>query len=394
MKKFLITLAFATVGTVAVNAQTTSIEAPTLSKYSVATNSFWSNWFIQAGVDMSLANPHGVNFMDDVFPNGKSFGVDLALGKQFTPGLGLRLKLNWENGQIENKHNTWTPAYDDGGYAALYGDVMFNLSNMLCGYSSTRTWNFIPFLRGGVIRNFGMNYYAPAVGAGIENTWRFGRHFGIYLDAAYTFTTHVFAKNTPYYAISKKKGEGAEFGHGIVSVDLGVQFYLGKATFDQAVRLEDYNALAAASEAALARLRAELDAEKRLNADLQAQLAKWKNHVCPKGDATTIIGNAASSIFFNLNSSKINNKKDLINLEAIATAAKNCGGKVVITGSADSKTGSATINQKLAEARANAVANELVNLGVSRDKIETKALGGVADVTPYPLNRRAVVEIK
>lgn len=392
MKKFLIALAFATVGTVALNAQTTTIEAPTLSKYSVATNSFWSNWFIQAGVDMSLANPHGVNFMDDVFPNGKSFGVDLAVGKQFTPGLGLRLKLNWENGQIENKHNTWTPDYDAGGYAGLYGDVMFNLSNMLCGYSATRTWNFIPFMRGGVIRNFGLNYYAPAVGAGIENTWRFGQHFGIYLDAAYTWTTHVFGRNTPYYWTNNR--HGAEWGHGIVSVDLGVQFYLGKATFDQAVRLEDYNALAAASEAALARLRAELDAEKRLNADLQAQLAKWKNHVCPKGDATTIIGNAASSIFFNLNSSKINNKKDLINLEAIATAAKNCGGKVVITGSADSKTGSATINQKLAEARANAVANELVNLGVSRDKIETKALGGVADVTPYPLNRRAVVEIK
>ncbi len=392
MKKFLIALAFATVGTVALNAQTTTIEAPTLSKYSVATNSFWSNWFIQAGVDMSLANPHGVNFMDDVFPNGKSFGVDLAVGKQFTPGLGLRLKLNWENGQIENKHNTWTPDYDAGGYAGLYGDVMFNLSNMLCGYSATRTWNFIPFMRGGVIRNFGLNYYAPAVGAGIENTWRFGQHFGIYLDAAYTWTTHVFGKNTPYYWTNNRRG--SEWGHGIVSVDLGVQFYLGKATFDQAVRLEDYNALAAASEAALARLRAELDAEKRLNADLQAQLAKWKNHVCPKGDATTIIGNAASSIFFNLNSSKINNKKDLINLEAIATAAKNCGGKVVITGSADSKTGSATINQKLAEARANAVANELVNLGVSRDKIETKALGGVADVTPYPLNRRAVVEIK
>ena len=394
MKKFLIALAFATVGTAAVNAQTTSIEAPTLSPYSVATNSFWSNWFIQAGVDMSLANPHGVNFMDDVFPNGKSFGVDLAIGKQFTPGLALRLKLNWENGQIKNKHNTWTPDYEDGGYAGLYGDVMFNLSNMLCGYSATRTWNFIPFLRGGFIRNFGLNYYAPAVGAGIENTWRFGQHFGIYLDAAYTFTTHMFSKNTPYYnSTTSHKGE---FGHGIVSVDLGVQFYLGKATFDQAVRLEDYNALAAASEAALARLRAELDAEKRLNADLQAQLAKWKNHKCPEVGAVAsgVVANAASSIFFNLNSSKISSKKDLINLEAIATAAKNSGGKVFITGSADSKTGSAAINQKLAEARANAVANELVNLGVSRDKIETKAVGGVADVTPYPLNRRAVIEIK
>ena len=39
----------------------------------VATNSFWSNWFIQADLDMSLQNPYGYDFRD-VFPNGKSFG--------------------------------------------------------------------------------------------------------------------------------------------------------------------------------------------------------------------------------------------------------------------------------------------------------------------------------
>lgn len=392
MKKILIALAFATVGTAAVNAQTTTIEAPTLSKHSVATNSFWSNWFIQAGVDMSLSNPHGVAFGDDVFPNGKSYGVNIALGKQFTPGLALRMKLNWENGILENKHNTWTPAYDDGGYAGLYGDVMFNLSNMFCGYSSTRTWNVIPFLRGGVIRNFGRNHYSPALGVGLENSWRFSRHFGIYLDAAYTFTNYHFVRNTPLWESGALVGK-QEFGHGIVSVDLGVQFYLGKATFDQAVRLEDYNALAAASEAALAKLRSELDAEKRLNADLQAQLAKWKNHKCPEVKSA-VVANAAYSIFFNINSSKVASKKDLINLEAVATAAKNSNGKVIVTGSADSKTGSATTNQKLAEARANAVANQLVNLGVSRDRIEVKAVGGVNDVAPYRLNRRAIVEIK
>ena len=383
MKKFLIALAFATVGTAAVNAQTTSIEAPTLSPYSVATNSFWSNWFIQAGVDMSLANPHGVNFMDDVFPNGKSFGVDLAIGKQFTPGLALRLKLNWENGQIKNKHNTWTPDYEDGGYAGLYGDVMFNLSNMLCGYSDTRTWNFVPFLSAGVIRNFNANTYSPVLGVGIENTWRFGKHFGIYLDAAYKMTRNDFIPTVD------KKYEDKPISHGILSAELGLTFYLGKATFAKAVTIDQYNALAAASEEALAKLRADLDRERQINADLRAQLAKQ-----PKAVAETKVISAGTSVFFDINSTKINSKKDLVNLESVATVAKNSGCRILVTGSADSKTGSAAWNQQLSEGRAQAVADELVNLGVSRDKIETKAVGGINEVSPYTLNRRALVELK
>ena len=47
MKKFLFVLAFVGLSSYAL-AQTS--EVPT-KKYSVATNSFWSNWFIQVGAD-------------------------------------------------------------------------------------------------------------------------------------------------------------------------------------------------------------------------------------------------------------------------------------------------------------------------------------------------------
>ena len=114
----------------------------------------------------------------------------------------------------------------------------------------------------------------------------------------------------------------------------------------------------------------------------------------PTPVAEKIITSSAASVFFDINSSKLNSKKDLINIESIATAAKNSGAKVVVTGSADSKTGSSAYNQKLSEARAQAVADELVNLGVERSKIEIKGVGGVNDVAPYNLNRRAVIELK
>ncbi|MBO7557180.1 MAG: OmpA family protein [Bacteroidaceae bacterium] len=386
MKKLMIALAFVGLGTVAANAQTT-IETPELSKYTVATNSFWSNWFIQVGVDASVQNPYRSKFADQ-FHDGRSYGVNLAIGKYFTPGLALRLHANWDNGLIERKHSFTfdipdAPNYDAGGYASITGDVMFNLSNMFCGYSDTRTWNFVPFLSAGVIRNFNANTYSPVLGVGIENTWRFGKHFGIYLDAAYKMMRNDFI-------LTVDRGyEDKPISHGIVSAELGVMFYLGSATFAKAVTIDQYNALAAASEEALAKLRADLDRERQINADLRAQLAKQ-----PKAVAETKVISAGTSVFFDINSTKINSKKDLVNLESVATVAKNTGSKILVTGSADSKTGSAAWNQQLSEGRAQAVADELVNLGVSRDKIETKAVGGINEVSPYTLNRRALVELK
>jgi outer membrane protein OmpA-like peptidoglycan-associated protein len=386
MKKLMIALAFAGLGTVAANAQTT-IETPELSKYTVATNSFWSNWFIQVGVDASVQNPYRSKFADQ-FHDGRSYGVNLAVGKYFTPGLALRLHANWDNGLIERKHSFTfdipeAPNYDAGGYASVTGDVMFNLSNMFCGYSDTRTWNFVPFLSAGVIRNFNANTYSPVLGVGIENTWRFGKHFGIYLDAAYKMMRNDFIPTV------EGKFEDKPISHGILSAELGVMFYLGSATFAKAVTIDQYNALAAASEEALAKLRADLDRERQINADLRAQLAKQ-----PKAVAETKVISAGTSVFFDINSTKINSKKDLVNLESVATVAKNTGSKILVTGSADSKTGSAAWNQQLSEGRAQAVADELVNLGVSRDKIETKAVGGINEVSPYTLNRRAVISFK
>ena len=95
MKKLLIALAFVGLGTAA-NAQSTQIETP--SKYTVATNSFWSNWYVQFGVDMSVMNPYKSKFFTEDWHNGRTYGIDLAIGKWFTPGIGVRTKVQWENG--------------------------------------------------------------------------------------------------------------------------------------------------------------------------------------------------------------------------------------------------------------------------------------------------------
>ena len=409
MKKFLIALAFAGMSTVAVNAQST-IDTPT--KYSVATNSFWSNWFIQVGVDMTVQNPYRSNFLKQNWHDGRTYGVDLAIGKQFTPGLALRLKANWENGLLEREHVDGAPngmmpfiasTKDVGGYGMITGDVMFNLSNLFCGYNATRVWNFSLYPRAGVLRRFGEHTsYEPVLGVGAESSWRLGKHFGLYLDLAWNITpdkyaTAVVANNNVAGVATPVAANDTRYGYEAwnwVSADFGFTFFLGRATFDPAISPADYDALAAASQAKIAQLEAEINRLRAENADLRAQLAKWANHKCPDVKGTTIVNGAAASVFFDINSSKLNSKKDLINLESIAAAVKDSDAKLVVTGCADSKNGSDAYNQQLSEARAQAVADELVSLGVNRDNIEVVGVGGVADVEPFNLNRRAIISFK
>ena len=94
----------------------------------VVTNSFWDNWYGQVGVDMWLQNPYGTNFKN-VFPNGKTFGVDVAVGKWFTPEFGIRGVFNWENGIIKNDYASWVHE-GSRGYLVFAGDIMAELDGL------------------------------------------------------------------------------------------------------------------------------------------------------------------------------------------------------------------------------------------------------------------------
>ena len=393
MKKLMMALAFVGLCTAA-NAQCDEFATPTTNKYSVATNSFWANWYVQAGIDANVVSSLGYgSLLKKDWHEGRTYGFDFAIGKWFTPGIGTRLKLNWENGAFyhafRNQDHVWETADPHkGGYAQLYFDTQFNLSNLLCGYNESRVWNLIFFPRFGLIRNFGTDSYSPSYGVGFESSWKIAKRVSVYADVAYMFASQDFI---PYYNLNS--GCSSLRSNNIASIDLGITYNIGKTGWSKAVSLEDYEALSAEACAKLAALRAQLKAEQDENARLRAELAKWANHKCPEV-APSNVTTGSTSVFFDLNSAKINSKKDLINLEAVAAAAKNAKATVVVRGSADSKTGSSAYNQKLSEARAQAVADELVSLGVDRAKIQVSGVGGVAEVEPFNLNRRAIVTLK
>ena len=90
-----------------------------VNKYSVATNSFWSNWFIQVGANWNAFysnEEHGVRGDADLSNSPfekerSSLGAAIAIGKWFTPGIGLRTKLQgiWGKTVVAN----WNPALWD-----------------------------------------------------------------------------------------------------------------------------------------------------------------------------------------------------------------------------------------------------------------------------------------
>ena len=197
----------------------------------VLTNGIWDNWFVQIGADMSLMNPYGCNF-SKVFPNGKTFGLDLAVGKWFTHQVGVRGKFNWENKLplLENDHANWLAPFDQpgvnrekGGYIALYGDVLFNLHNFFGVYRPERKWNLSLYPRIGVNYNFGVSKGSLLAAVGVLNTYRLSNRWSLYGDIAYIMTGSGF--------VGKEKVEGTGTGsnsNGYLTISIGAQMELGK----------------------------------------------------------------------------------------------------------------------------------------------------------------------
>lgn len=194
----------------------------------VALNHFWDNWFLQVGVGMSLINPYNTNFKY-VFPNGSTYGLNVGLGKWFTPEAGIRGGLNWQNGIIINHHASYlesNPAFDGNpnkhGFVSLYADFFFNMHNIIGGFDNNRRWNAIIYPRMGLAENFPSSYSeCPILGIGTEQTFTINKRMKLYADASYQVTTGGF--------LDEKFGGDTGLSHnGWFDLNVGVQYELGQ----------------------------------------------------------------------------------------------------------------------------------------------------------------------
>ena len=384
MKKLLMALAFAGVA-LGANAQ----DADPVLKYSVATNSFWSNWFIQVGGDFNSwisdqEHGRGLDNGDNygLFAGDRtSWGGAIAVGKWFTPGLGLRTKLQAWNAKEVGPTNP-TQKFK---YWTLNEHIMFNLSNLLCGYNPTRVWNVIPFIGGGVSRNCSDNAYAMQLSAGIQSSWRLCKKVNVYAEVG----LNRLEKDFDGFSGGVESGRGWKGADNNLYLELGLNLNLGKGTWE---KTPDVDAIKALSQSQIDALNAQLNDANSENTRLKNMLAEeQKNNETQKNTKEFV--NTPVSVFFNINKAKIASQKDLVNVKALAKYAKDNNRKLTVTGYADGATGSAAFNQSLSEKRAATVADQLVKMGVSRDMITTVGKGGVDELSPISFNRRATVQV-
>ena len=208
----------------------------------VLTNGFWDNWFVQAGVDMSLMNPYGCNF-GKVIPKGMTFGLNGALGKWFTPEYGLRGRVQWENGLIPNNSVEWVPPVEDpkqnyqkGGLATIAIDAMLNLTNVVSGYDPERKWHTTGYVRAGIITQFVEGSGSPLMGVGLEETYRLNDKWSLFGAAGYQVST------SEGMGVSTTGMEVATGSNGFFDIDFGVRYDLGRNKFyrDEASKRKAY----------------------------------------------------------------------------------------------------------------------------------------------------------
>ena len=268
MRKLLIVM-FISSMTVTAGAQSSEIPS---QKYRVATGSFWSNWFVQAGVAMSSFYGDKGNTMGADVSSGLTKGfringnISFSLGKWFTPGIGLRTKWNGVRGRSvvseDKDHNAmkfWT----------LDEQVLFNLSSLFAGYNETRLWNIVPYMSGGIGRNMSSNTYAMGLGFGLLNQWRLTDKIEVNLDLSWNF-----------YEPDFDGAGGCVFAKGlhgkdrIVRAELGITYHLGTGSFS---RVPDVEAINTLSQSQIDALNAQLADEQAENARLREQLSSSNN---------------------------------------------------------------------------------------------------------------------
>jgi outer membrane protein OmpA-like peptidoglycan-associated protein len=274
----------------------------------------------------------------------------------------------------------------DFKYWILNGHALFNLSNMLYGYNPDRVWNFIPFAGGGLGRSMTSDFYGMDLSFGILNEFRLAKKLFLNVEVGWNRLEQDFDGRSGHNL--GRCARGWEDKDNNVYAEVGLTFNLGKGTWDKVPNVDALNAL---HQSQLDALKAQLNDLNNENADLKNQLANIPEpgmNESVKEFVTTPI-----SVFFDLNKTEIASQKDLVNVRALAKYAIENNTGIMVTGFADSATGTPEINQRLSDGRAAQVVEELVKMGVAREKIQSAGNGGVETLSPISFNRRATVQI-
>lgn len=391
MRKFLFALLFAGVCSTAM-AQTQNEDDAwnpyPAEQFSVATNGFWDNWFLQAGVNWSMFysdQEYRFAFERSPFRAFRSTpGLSLSLGKWATPGLGIRMK---GMGIWGRQVSTEDRKANSTKYFNVQLQPVFNLSNLFYGYKESRVWNLNLFLGAGVNYVNDFDRLAMSYSCGLNSNWRVSKRVGIYGEFGLVMSEHDSDNNSANVSGDYIRTWRSHDKN--IYAEVGVNVNLGRVGW---MKTPDLDVIKALHQADLDALNAQIgdlgDENGRLKNLLKQALddaeraKKLKDvHVLPV------------SVYFECDKTVIYQKSDLVDVETLVNYAKEHGKKLLVTGYADSPTGTEDRNWWLSEARCDVVTDAIVDMGFNREDVVKAHKGGVVIINPTIFNRRTTVEI-
>ncbi|RGX75615.1 OmpA family protein [Bacteroides stercorirosoris] len=360
----------------------TAVSAGAQTKEKYYSEKFKDNIFISAGVGaQACVNPD--NF-DYGIGNAITPLIHVSVGKLFNPIWGVRGQVAglWstlysERGQVEGTY----AEVKNKKYFTLRADAMYNLSNSICGYNPDRLFTLSVFAGPGLTfaKTYGKQDKLNALingSVGLMGQFNVNKYLDINIEARGEVSPSIFGSQSSAYT------------DGAVSLTAGVTYTFGGKNFVSCGAKVDQNAI----NNEVNKYRSEL-------AQAQADLANAKNAMSNGSKPVTkevvkeIQVAGPRAVFFKLGSARIDDY-GMVNIQLAAKILKaNPDKKYKIAGYADKATGSASVNQKLSEKRAQAVYDALVKEGVSEDQIELVGFGGTANMFSKDyLNRVVILE--
>ena len=367
--------------------KTTTTIVENADKYKVETNRFWSNWFVTAGGGALIF--FGDHNMQMKFGDRLSPALDIGFGKWFTPGIGVRFMYSGLTikGATQNGSHSTGKVYDASqwldeqkfDFMNIHGDVLFNASNLLCGYNEKRFWSVTPYVGLGWILTWetprARNFNASI---GLINSFRLSSAFDLNLDVRGTATKDEF------------DGErGGRKEEGLLSVTVGVTYKFPRRTWGRStVKTITF------SDEELRLMREQLKAMNDENNRLINELVETSNKVTERVVETNILS-APYLVTFQISRYALSNEAR-VNIGFQAKIMKeNKNAVYTIIGYADKGTGTKEFNQFLSKSRAEAVYNCLVNeFGVPASQLKITYEGGVDNMFyDDPRVSRAVITV-
>ena len=342
--------------------------------------SWKDNIFISVGAGAQVCvNPD--NF-DYGFGKAITPQIQLSIGKYITPAWGIRGQIAGAWSTLYTKQKTSTPdswiKLKNKRFYTGRVDGLFNLSNAIAGYNPDRLFNLSIF--GGPGLTFAKAYSDQTSvnviingSVGLAGQFNVSKHIDINIEARGEVSPSIFGKYSSAYT------------DGAVSLTAGVTYTFGGKKFVSCNSKVDQNAI----NDELNKYRDEL-------AQAQTDLADAKNALTNVKPVTKEIVKEVEvagprAIFFQIGKSKIDDY-GMVNIQLAAKILKaNPDKKYKIAGYADKATGSSRWNQKLSEARAQAVYDALIKEGVSKDQLELIGFGGAANMFGKNFLNRVVI---